>query len=110
MKLYKYTFGEWESYGPAMDDADAYERRTAIDPQFHYVPVTIEEVKLEGYEITVSPIEKTAEPTREAMKTELNARGISFFKGAPDEKLLELLQTVPQIDRTDKPWWKSENI
>jgi hypothetical protein len=60
MKLYKYTFGDWEKYGPAEDDTDAYERRVSVDPQFHYVPVVIEEVTIEGYTIDVQPLQIVA--------------------------------------------------
>jgi hypothetical protein len=89
MKLYRYTFGEWVNYGPAVSDLDAFERRIGIDPQFHYVPVTIEEVKLEGYEITVSPINDV--PTeREALKAWLNERNIEFTPQLGDAKLREL--------------------
>jgi hypothetical protein len=89
MHLYKYTFGEWELYGPAIDDADADKRKTDVDPQFHYVPVTIEEVKLEGYEITVSPISEI--PTeREALKAWLTERNIEFTPQWGDVKLTEL--------------------
>lgn len=89
MKLYKYTFGDWEKYGPANDDTNAYERRVSIDPQFHYVPVTIEEVKLEGYEIAVSPISEI--PTeRDALKAWLTERNIEFTPQWGDAKLKEL--------------------
>lgn len=89
MKLYKYTFGDFESYGAAKDDKDAFERRMDIDPQFHYVPVTIEQVTLEGYEITLTPT--TSVPTeRESIKAWLNERGIEFVPQWGDAKLREL--------------------
>jgi hypothetical protein len=89
MKLYKYTFGDWEKYGPANDDSDAYERRVSVDHQFHYVPVVIEEVILEGYEITVSPVSEI--PTeREALKSWLTERNIEFTPQWGDAKLREL--------------------
>lgn len=89
MKLYKYSFGDFEHYGPAKDDADAFERRTDIDPQFHYVPVTIEEVTLEGYEITVTATSNVPSD-REALKAWLNERNIEFTPQLGDAKLREL--------------------
>jgi hypothetical protein len=101
MKLYKYTFGEWENYGPAIDDADAFERRIGIDPQFHYVPVTIEEVKLEGYEITVTErnddtvisalLSKHPDTLdRDQLKNWLTIKGIPFTPQWGEDKLREL--------------------
>jgi len=111
MKLYKYTFGDWELYGPANDDADAEKRKADVDPQFHYVPVTIEEVKLEGYEITVSPVStmeavnlgngrimtkdayvdlvKTMDKTE--LKNALHRKNIEFHHALGEEKLRELV-------------------
>jgi protein tyrosine phosphatase (PTP) superfamily phosphohydrolase (DUF442 family) len=64
MKLYKYIFGDFEKYGPAIDEADAHERKVDVDPQFHYVPVIVEEVTVEGYEISVKAIDDTEAPRR----------------------------------------------
>lgn len=56
MKLFKYTCGDHEAYAPAEDQADAFDRREEVNPSFHYLPVVVEEMKLEGYEITVKPL------------------------------------------------------
>jgi hypothetical protein len=99
MKLYRYTFGEWINYGPAKDDADAFERRIAIDPQFHYVPVTIEEVKLEGYEIIVSRHsvgdpnilkDYLATTDKTELKAYLKSNDIDFVPQWSEERLREL--------------------
>lgn len=105
MKLYKYTFGDWERYGAAKDDADAFERRMDIDPQFHYVPVVIEEVTIEGYTISVTkdePKTGTADPShivhtsdRDGLKQWLNEHGIEFTPQWGEAKLRELaLQNI----------------
>lgn len=57
MKLYRYISGMDEKYGPAEDEQDAYERRLDVDPTFHFLPVRIEEVTVDGFEITVTPLE-----------------------------------------------------
>ncbi|MUT66019.1 hypothetical protein [Paenibacillus sp. NEAU-GSW1] len=62
MRLYRYTIGHTELYSAADNDEEAYERRTEVDPTFGWTPVVIEEVKLEGYEITVTPL--NGEPSR----------------------------------------------
>lgn len=62
MKLYKYTCGDHEAYGVAENDQDAYDRRAEVHPTFHYIPVKMEEVKVEGYEISVTPLNDGAEP------------------------------------------------
>lgn len=54
MKLYKYISGHDEKYGAAKDEKDAYERRTEVDPTFHFMDVRIEEVEVPGYDITVT--------------------------------------------------------
>lgn len=60
LKLYKYTCGFDEKYGPATDDLDAYNRRTDIDPTFGFVEVKIEEVVVPGYTITVKAAKSSA--------------------------------------------------
>lgn len=55
MKLYKYTCGLDDKFGPAENDQDAYDRRAEVDPTFHFVGVIIKEVVVPGFEITVYP-------------------------------------------------------
>jgi hypothetical protein len=64
MKLYRYTCGDHEKYGVAPDEQEAYERREEVDATFHYLPVTIEEVTVEGYELILKPLEGDSEPRR----------------------------------------------
>lgn len=87
MKLYKYTCGDYEKYGVAADDNDAYERRATVDPNFHYLPVTIEELRIEGYEIIVKP---NVPDDREALKAWLTERNIPFTPQVGIDKLREL--------------------
>lgn len=51
MKLYKFTCGVDEKVGVFTDEAEAYERRTEVDPTFYFLPVTIEEIAVPGYEL-----------------------------------------------------------
>ena len=56
MKLFKYICGDYEKYGVAEDEVNAYAKREQVDQTFHYLPISIEEVKVEGYEISVQSI------------------------------------------------------
>ncbi len=51
MKLYKFTCGVDEKVGVFADETEAYERRTEVDPTFHFLPVTIEEIEIPGYKV-----------------------------------------------------------
>lgn len=57
MKLYRLTMGITEYFAAAENEEDMYERREEVDPTFSYLPVQIEELKIDGYEITVTPLE-----------------------------------------------------
>lgn len=89
MKLYQYTCGDFERYGVAADEDDAYEHRAKVDPTFHYLPVVIEEVRVEGYEIIVKPVSNVPED-REALKAWLTERNIPFTAQWGADKLKEL--------------------
>ena len=56
MKLFKLTVGLIEKYGVAEDEQDMYERRSDVDYSFDYLPVIVEEIAVDGYEITVNPL------------------------------------------------------
>lgn len=62
MKLYKYICGIDEKYGAANDEKDAYDRRTDVDPTFHFLPVQIEEVTIDGFEVIVRRPRTKTEP------------------------------------------------
>jgi hypothetical protein len=70
MKLYRYTCGDHDKLGVAEDEQDAYERRTEVDPSFHYLPVVVEEMKLDGYEITVKSTDGTEASKRGGRKAQ----------------------------------------
>lgn len=89
MKLYQYTCGDYEKYGVGKDETDAYERRASVDPTFHYLPVTIIELHVEGYEITVKPVSVVPED-RESLKAWLTERNIPFTAQSGTDKLKEL--------------------
>lgn len=89
MKLYQYTCGDYQKYGVGADEDDAYNRRSEVDQTFHYLPVTIEEVTVDGYEITVKAASGVPEE-REALKAWLNERGVQFTAQSGTDKLREL--------------------
>lgn len=64
MKLYRYTCGDHDKLGVAEDEQDAYERRAEVEPAFHYLPVVVEELKVEGYEIIVKSLDEAEAPVR----------------------------------------------
>lgn len=91
MKLYQYTCGDFERYGVAADEDDAYEHRAKVDPTFHYLPVIIEEVRVEGYEITVKPaVTDIPSMNREQLKQFLKDRNIEFTPQWGEDKLREV--------------------
>jgi hypothetical protein len=62
MRLYRYTIGVHEKYGVAHDENDAHERRAEVDPTFHFLPVDIEEVKVDGYDVIIRKPRTKGEP------------------------------------------------
>lgn len=95
MKLFRYISGVDERYGAAEDEKDAYDRRREVDHTFHFLPVRIEEVTLEGYEITLKPIKQSKPPNfekmdRDALKAWLKDNNIEFTPQWGEEKLREL--------------------
>lgn len=64
MKLYRYVCGDHDKLGVAEDEQDAYERRAEVDPAFHYLPVVIDEMKVDGYEISVKSLEVESVPRK----------------------------------------------
>lgn len=55
MRLFKISIGNIEKLAVGKDEQDIYERKAEIDHTFDYLPVTIEEVTVEGHTITVTP-------------------------------------------------------
>jgi len=56
MKLFKLTVGLIEKYGVAESEQDMYERRTEVDYSFDYLPVIVEEIVVDGYDIVANPL------------------------------------------------------
>lgn len=100
MRLYRYTLGGLDKFGVAADETDAYNQRATIDPTFDYLPVMIEEVQVEGYEITVVPFELkqgVKEPNhsvhgmnRDELKAWLTEHGITYTAQWGEDRLREL--------------------
>jgi hypothetical protein len=55
-KLYTLSVGNTTEYGVADSEESMRESAGDIDPRFSYLPVKIDEVKVEGYEITLTPL------------------------------------------------------
>lgn len=68
MKLFNIGLpGQTQHLFVAKDKEDAYERRAEVDHTFEYLPVVIEEVTVEGYEIKLvkakpKPVEEPVQP------------------------------------------------
>lgn len=92
MKLYRYTCGDYEKFAVAANDQDAYDRRSKVDPTFHYIPVTVEEMKVDGYEISIQRIAGDSLETmnRDQLKQWLSEKGIEFVAQWGETKLREL--------------------
>lgn len=58
MKLYLLKINLVEMYGVAENEEEMYVKRAEVDPSFDFLPITIEEVQIPGYEITVTPVEE----------------------------------------------------
>lgn len=93
MKLFKFICGSDEKIGPFKDETEAYDRRTEIDPTFHFLPVRIEEVTLPGYVISITPI---AAPSQfdgmdaDQLRAWLDVKGIKYQTQLGDRKLRDL--------------------
>ena len=64
MKLYKLSVGDVERLAVAKDEEEMFERRAEVEPSFDYLPVQIEEVTVEGYEIVAKPIGEEKPPNK----------------------------------------------
>lgn len=111
MKLYKYTCGLDEKFSPAEDDQDAYNRRTEVDPTFHFVGVRIDEVVLPGFMITITPEEgKTAATSDDDFDTMerahlvewLKANNVEYVPQWGDTRLRETAQAAAKELKTDE--------
>jgi hypothetical protein len=58
MKLYTLRINLVEMYGVAESEEDMYNKRAKVDPSFDFLPITIEEVQIPGYEIEVKTVEE----------------------------------------------------
>jgi hypothetical protein len=92
MKLYRVSIGHTEVFAAGIDETDIYNRRESLDHTFAYLPIVIEEVKIEGYEITVQRIAGDSIDTmnRDQLKLYLTERKIEFTPQWGEQKLREL--------------------
>lgn len=70
MKLFKLEIGNTTAYAAADSLEDMEKRKAEVDETFAFLPVQIEELTLEGFEISVTPLEapknKGGRPRKEA--------------------------------------------
>ncbi|WP_027085409.1 hypothetical protein [Cohnella panacarvi] len=108
MKLYKFTCGADEKIGVFVDDKEANSRRAEVDPTFQYVHTTIEEVRVPGYNITITPIGKKAEPKVEDDKPDQSGGS------DPDEfdamEKPELVEFMKANEIEYKPQWGDKRL
>lgn len=92
MNLYRYTCGLDDKYGAAADEQDAYNRRAEVDPTFDFLPVTIEQVIIKGYDIILQPSENDEfeEMDKASLREWLDARKIEYAPQSGDKKLREI--------------------
>lgn len=91
MKLFRYTCGDHEHFAAAEDEKDAYDRREEVNPEFHYLPVVVEELRIDGYEITLTPTSgDLATMKKDQLKRWLKDRNIEFTPQLGEEKLREI--------------------
>jgi hypothetical protein len=91
MKLYKISIGAVEVYAAGESAEDIYSRRTDFDHTFDYLPVEINEVTLQGYEISVKPVTNDGIPSgRDELKAWLNERNIPYTAQWGEAKLREV--------------------
>ncbi|OKP91413.1 hypothetical protein [Paenibacillus sp. P32E] len=57
MKLFKLEIGNTIVYAAAESMEDMNERKAEVDATFAFLPVSIEELIIEGYEITVTSLD-----------------------------------------------------
>lgn len=94
MKLFRYTCGDHEHFAAAENDKDAYDRREEVNPEFHYLPVVVEELLVKGYEITLTPVSgDVATMNRDQLKQWLKARNVEFTPQWGEDKLREVAQS-----------------
>jgi len=79
LKLFKFTCGLDEKIGVFKDEKEAYERRTEVDPTFHFLPVQIDEITVPGYEIAITPIKQTVEPMADDEFTAMDRKALLDF-------------------------------
>jgi hypothetical protein len=58
MKLFQLTVGNTQKFGVAHNAEEMQEKLGEVDYTFAYLPVQIDEVTVQGYEITVKPSSK----------------------------------------------------
>jgi hypothetical protein len=97
MHVYELSFGAIKHFIAAKDEGQAYEKGTdpKLFPDIHYLPFTITQVKVEGYDITLTPT-KAEHGTvlddldRDGLKEWLNERSIEYTPQWGEQKLREL--------------------
>jgi hypothetical protein len=92
MKLFQLTVGNTQKYGVAHNAEEMQQKLGEVDYTFAYLPVQIEEVTVEGYEITVKPYEgvNLNKLDRDGLKAWLTEKNVEFTPQWGEAKLREL--------------------
>jgi hypothetical protein len=92
MKLFQLTVGNTQKFGVAHNVEEMQEKLGEVDYTFAYLPVQIEEVTVEGYEIVVKGGNKApnlANYDRDQLKTWLEDNGIEYTPQWGEARLRE---------------------
>jgi hypothetical protein len=91
MKLYQLTVGNTQKYGVAHNAEEMQQKLGEVDYTFAYLPVQIEEVTVDGYEIVVKggTMPNLANYDRDQLKTWLEDNGIEYTPQWGEARLRE---------------------
>jgi hypothetical protein len=91
MKLFQLTVGNTQKFGVAHNAEEMQQKLGEVDYTFAYLPVQIDEVTVEGYEITVKPSSKVNLDNldRDGLKAWLETNGIEFVAQWGEARLRE---------------------
>lgn len=73
MKIFEITLGSNKNLIVAKNKEEAFEKRAEVDPSYDYLPVEVNELKIDGYDIVVEkekPKKEEKEEVKQAENTE----------------------------------------
>lgn len=102
LKLFNFTCGIDEKIGVFASAEDAYDRREEVDATFYFLPVTIEEITVPGYVVTITPVaaqnkpptDEFADMDKPALVAWLKERNVEYVPQWGVEKLKEAARSA----------------